>query len=148
MFRVKKRWRVLFSFRGGDISILFDGILYFQGSFHFWVLFISNFNIKLLKTIPSSELPLSALSLFWYRYYMKSNFLADQIFLNNIARYDWGGRKEGRGQEDGYVLDCQILPNLNWYCTNSQCTLYTSDVNVIQDMPKLTGYWLSDTGIG
>ena len=24
----------------------------------------------------------------------------------------------------------------------------TSDGNVIQDMPKLTGYWLSDTGIG
>ena len=24
----------------------------------------------------------------------------------------------------------------------------TSDVNVIQDMPKLTGYWLTDTGIG
>ena len=23
-----------------------------------------------------------------------------------------------------------------------------SDGNVIQDMPKLTGYWLSDTGIG
>ena len=23
-----------------------------------------------------------------------------------------------------------------------------SDVNVIQDIPKLTGYWLSDTGIG
>ena len=26
--------------------------------------------------------------------------------------------------------------------------LKTSDVNVIQDMPKLTSYWLSDTGIG
>ena len=26
--------------------------------------------------------------------------------------------------------------------------LATSDGNVIQDMPKLTGYWLSDTGIG
>ena len=26
--------------------------------------------------------------------------------------------------------------------------VFSSDGNVIQDMPKLTGYWLSDTGIG
>ena len=26
--------------------------------------------------------------------------------------------------------------------------VYSSDVNVIQDMPKVTGYWLSDIGIG